>query len=83
MDLFHDKLMFAVWFPPPPPACSKPVCQIAVCVKGEGVLGKTMKLSAYSGTLEKAQGFAYPTLLHPATPRSSTTLICEIIPQRG
>lgn len=55
-----------------PLSFSNPACQIPVCVKGEGVLEKTMKVLHMQGTLEKAQGFARPTPFHPCHSRRAT-----------
>lgn len=98
MDIFHDKILFAgfflvlcfffflacLFFFFPLLSFSNLVCQIPVCVKGEGVLEKTMKCSAYAGNSGKSSGLCWS---HPAPPlplpKSNTTLIGEIIALRG
>lgn len=89
MDIFHDKILFAVFFLVLcffffPLSFSNPACQIPVCVKGEGVLEKTMKGSAYAGNSGKSSGLC---LSHPVPPlplpKSNTTLMGEIIALRG
>jgi len=94
MDIFHDKILFAELFLVlcffffllffPSLSFSNLVCQIPVCAKGEGVLKKTMKCSAYAGNSGKSSVLCSS---HPAPPlplpKSNTTLIGEIIARRG
>lgn len=91
MDIFHDKILFAVlffflccaffFFPL---SFSNPVCQIPVCVKGEGVLEKTMKGSAYAGNSGKSSGLCSSHPVPPLPlPKSNTTRMGEIIALRG
>lgn len=100
MDIFYDKILFAGFFSCVVLffffsclffffffnsfAFSNLVCQIPACVKGEGVLEKTMQCSAYAGNSGKSSGLCSS---HPAPPqplpKSNTTLIGEIIALRG
>lgn len=75
---------FFAFFSPTLLSFSNLVCQIPVCVKGEGVLEKTMKCSAYAGNSGKSSGLcsSHPTPPLPL-PKSNTTQMGEIIAPRG